>query len=576
MEQPYRVWAPGAGYVEIEFGDERHRMTPVKGGWWTYTPTASEERAPYQFRIDGGLALPDPRSHRQPDGVHGPSMRVDHDAFEWTENEWAPGFDSAILYELHIGTFTPEGTFDAAIGRLDHLVDLGITHVEVMPIAAFPGHRGWGYDGVSLFAPHESYGGPDGFKRFVDACHTRGLAVLLDVVYNHLGPDGNYLPMFGPYMTDRYATPWGDAVNFDGAHSPEVRRFFIDNALMWLRDYRVDGLRLDAVQAIYDRSALPFLEELAREVDQLSDALGRPLTLIAESMANDPRLTYPREENGIGLDAQWNDDFHHALHALLTGEQNGYYCDFGSMADLAQTLTRGWAFEGQYSEYRCRHRGRPATGVTGAQLVSYLQNHDQTGNRAHGERFAHLAGVDRQKIGAAVALLSPNTPMLFQGEEWAASSRFCFFTDHSADGLGDAIREGRRREFAAFDWPTDAIPDPQANSTFEASTLDWSELDADPHSEMLDWYRALIRLRRNHPALSDGRYDQVGVRFDESSGWFVFERSSLTIAFNVGDDLAHVPLGDTHDALLASDESTAFVDSELRLPPDSVVVLERA
>ena len=456
-------------------------MTARADGWWTAEAVSAAPGTDYAFRLDGGPPLPDPRSVWQPQGVHGPSRVLDHGAFPWTDGRWQQGpLPSAVLYELHVGTFTPEGTFEAAIARLDHLVDLGITHVELMPVAEFPGSRGWGYDGVDLYAPHHAYGGPEGLKRLVNACHAKGFAVLLDVVYNHLGPAGNYLERFGPYFTARHQTPWGPAVNLDGPGSDEVRRFFCDNALMWLRDYHLDGLRLDAVHALVDTSAVSFLEQLAAEVHALEAHLGRHLVLIAESDLNDPRVVRPPELGGYGLGAQWSDDFHHALHTVLTGERDGYYADFGSLADLAKALTGTFVYDGRYSHFRGRRHGRPTAGLTGDHFLGYLQNHDQIGNRAQGERSSHLPNSGRLKIAAALVLTSPFIPLLFQGEEWGASTPFQYFTDHDDPELGRAVREGRRVEFAGFGWAPEAIPDPQDPATFARSKLDWQERARSP------------------------------------------------------------------------------------------------
>jgi maltooligosyltrehalose trehalohydrolase len=420
-------------------------------GWWHAHVPSGAPGLDYAFSLDGGEPLPDPRSPWQPRGVHAPSRLVDHQRFSWTDQRWqAPPLGSAVIYELHVGTFSPEGTFDGVIGRLEHLAGLGVTHVELMPVAEFPGVRGWGYDGVDLWAPHHAYGGPDGLKRLVDACHARGLAVLLDVVYNHLGPSGNYLGRFGPYFTSRFRTPWGDAMNFDGAGSDEVRRFVCDNARMWLRDYHVDGLRLDAVHAIADGSAVHILEQLAQEVEKLAASLGRHLVLIAESNLNDPRIVQPPSAGGYGIDAQWNDDFHHALHTVLTGERHGYYADFGRLADLATAFRRGFVYAGEYSVFRDRRHGRPAIGVSGNRFVVSAQNHDQVGNRALGERASLLMSEGRLHIAAALLLTSPFVPMLFQGEEWGASTPFLYFTDHAEPELVEAVRKGRCQEFAAF------------------------------------------------------------------------------------------------------------------------------
>jgi maltooligosyltrehalose trehalohydrolase len=464
----------------------------------------------YSFRVDGGEALPDPRSPWQPSGVHGPSRTYDHEGFPWTDGAWrGRPLAGSVLYELHIGTFTPEGTFDAAIGCLDHLVTLGVDTVEIMPVAAFPGRHGWGYDGVDLWAVHDPYGGPDGLKRFVNACHLRGLAVILDVVYNHLGPSGNYLGRFGPYFTDAYRTPWGQAVNFDRAGSDEVRAFVIGNALMWLRDYHLDGLRLDAVHAIEDHRAVHILEELAGEVRRLGAVLGRHLTVIAESDLNDPRLVTSPEAGGYGLDAHWNDDVHHAIHTLLTGERQGYYADFGSPEALAKTLTGAYFHDGTWSSFRGRTHGRPVDRlrIPGHRFVVFQQNHDQVGNRAAGDRLP----ADVLRMGAAIMLTSPFTPMLFMGEEWGASTPWCYFTDHQEPELAEAVRSGRRAEFARHGWDPAAVPDPQAVDTFRRSVLDWTETEKPGHRDLLDWYRHLIELRRSRPELTDGDLTKVRV-----------------------------------------------------------------
>ena len=549
-------------------------MRPGPGDWWEVNAEA-RPGSPYVFVIDGGR-LPDPRSAWQPAGVHGPSALVDHAEFLWSDGEWRPPpLGSGLVYELHVGTFTLAGTFDGAIARLDHLVTLGVTHVELMPVAEFPGRHGWGYDGVDLYAPHHAYGGPDGLKRLVDGCHAKGLAVLLDVVYNHLGPNGNYLARFGPYFTTRYTTPWGEGINFDDRGSDEVRRFFLDNALMWLRDYHIDGLRLDAVHAIHDRSATHFLEELGREVHGRAARVGRPLIVVAESDLNDPRLVSSPGVGGYGLDAQWNEDFHHALHALLTGERAGYYADFGNLADLASALRHGWVYRGQYSRHRGRRHGRPPTGLTGHQLVACLQNHDQVGNRARGERLSHLVSPARLRIGAALLLTAPFVPLLFQGEEWGAATPFQYFTDHEDPALADAIRQGRRREFAAFGWDPAAIPDPQDPGTFQRSTLDWSELEREPHASLLDWHRRVVRLRQSQPALTDGRLTEVGVAFDETARWLVVQRGPIVVAANLGSAGRRVPLtsAEARELLLASACGIGLDSDGIWLPPDSVAIV---
>jgi maltooligosyltrehalose trehalohydrolase len=569
------VWAPEAHQVELDRQGRLFPMTKCEAGWWSLATPLLRHGLDYAFHVDGQGPFPDPRSPWQPRGVHGPSRWVDHTRFVWTDAGWRqPPLGSAVLYELHVGTFTAAGTFDSAVERLDPLVDLGITHVELMPVAEFSGSRGWGYDGVDLYAPHHAYGGPKGLKRFVNACHGKGLAVLLDVVYNHLGPAGNYLGRFGPYFTPRYATPWGEAVNLDGPQSDEVRRFFIDNALMWLRDYHVDGLRIDAVHAILDTSAIHFLEELAAEVRNLEAALGRPLVLIAESDLNDPRGVRSREAGGYGLHGQWNEDFHHALHAILTGESCGYYRDFGPLADLAKVLTEGFAYDGRYSAYRRRRHGRSAAGISGHRFVAFLQNHDQVGNRALGERTAHLLTPGQLKIGAALVLTSPFVPMLFQGEPWGASRPFFYFTDHGEPELAEAVRAGRVREFAAFGWPADKIPDPQAEESFLRSKLDWDERRRPPHKEMLEWHRSLIRLRRTHPALTDGRMDRVGVTFHEAERWLTLTRGPVLVACNFAEVPWRVPcpgIGERRLAL-SSEELPGMEAAAVLLPPHAVAI----
>ena len=572
----FKVWAPAATKVAVEIGDRRYPMTRGDGGWWFAQISLSETDIDYAFVVDGDRPLPDPRSPWQPYGVHGPSRVVDHRVFPWTDRHWqAPPISAAVVYELHIGTFTPAGTFSAAIDKLDYLVQLGVTHVELMPVAEFPGTRGWGYDGVDLYAPHHAYGGPDGLKRLVDACHARGLAVILDVVYNHLGPSGNYLATFGPYFTDRYATPWGQAVNFDGPDSDSVRRFFCDNALMWLRDYRFDALRLDAIHAILDTSAVHILEQLADEVAELEARSGRHLVLIAESDLNDPRVVRPKAVGGYGIQCQWNDDFHHALHTLLTGERNGYYADFGSVADLAKALQGAFIYDGRYSAFRRRRYGRSPDGLSGFSFLGYLQNHDQVGNRATGERSSHLMSHGRLKIAAALVFTAPFIPMLFQGEEWGASTPFLYFTDHDDPELGRAVTEGRRREFAAFGWKPEDIPDPQASASFEASKLDWRERDRPPHGGLLDWHRRLIRLRRQTPTLSNGRLEGVQVTFDEHAKWLVMRRDSVAVLCNFAGVAQAVPTatGPDPQILLASDEACRITQDTAELPAESVAVI---
>ena len=572
----FRIWAPNANQVEVRIGTDLFGMTRGDDSWWRAEIPLAKAGIDYAFVVDGGEPLPDPRSPWQPNGIHGPSRTLDHGAFSWTDQRWqAKPLSSAIVYELHVGTFTPQGTFIAAIDQLDYLVDLGVTHIELMPAAEFSGTRGWGYDGVDLYAPHHAYGEPDDLKRLVDASHAIGLAVILDVVYNHLGPAGNYLARFGPYFTQRYATPWGQAINFDGPESYEVRRFFCDNALMWLRDYHFDGLRIDAVHAILDASAMHFLEQLAGEVAELQAQTDRRLALIAESDLNDPRIIRPREIGGYGVHAQWSDDFHHALHCVLTGERAGYYRDFGSLADLAKALQRVFVYDGRYSAFRRRRHGRPPSGLSGYSFLGYLQTHDQIGNRAKGERSSHLMSVGRLKIAAALVLTAPFIPMLFQGEEWGATSRFLYFTDHEDPALGRNVTEGRRREFAAFGWNPEEIPDPQAIETFERSKLNWSEREEEPHAGLLAWHRRLIEVRRKIPSLSDGRLEGVRVNFDETAKWFVVRRGAVVVACNLNRVTQRVPAGiePASQLLLASEDKVRLSQDTVELPSDSVAIL---
>jgi maltooligosyltrehalose trehalohydrolase len=442
------------------------------GGWWS--ARAVPAGRDYAFSLDGGEPLPDPRSPWQPQGVDGPSRALDHAAFSWSDQGWlGRELSQALIYELHIGAFTPEGTFEAAIARLGHLVELGVDTVELMPVAEFPGDRGWGYDGVDLWAPHHAYGGPLGLKRLVDACHERGLAVVIDVVYNHVGPEGNHLGRFGPYFNTGQRTPWGRGVNFDGRASRPVRDFVVENALMWVRDYHADGLRLDAVHAIKDDSRPHIVEELTRRVRELGSALDRRLWIVPEQPAIDPRLL------SFGVDAQWTDTFHHALHVLLTGERQGYYAPFGTMADLVDALLEP------------RSLGLPYT-----RFLAYSQDHDQVGNRARGDRLSQLVDGGRLRLAGALPLLSPFLPMVFMGEEWGASTPFLFFSDHRDPAVGRATTRGRVHEFQAFGWRAEDVPDPQARSSFERSKLDWSESARGPHRSLLGWYRELIRLRK--------------------------------------------------------------------------------
>jgi maltooligosyltrehalose trehalohydrolase len=448
---------------------------------------------------------------------------VDPSAFRWTDDAWRGlPLRDYVLYELHTGIFTREGTFDAAIARLDDLRDTGITAVEIMPVAEFPGARNWGYDGVSLYAPSSAYGGPDALKRLVDACHARGLAAVLDVVYNHLGPEGNYLGEYGPYFTDRYRTPWGEAINYDGPDSDAVRRFFLDNALYWLTEFHFDALRLDAVHGIFDFSAKHILEEMREEFQRQAAALGRQAFLIAESDLNDTRVIRPREQGGYEIDAQWMDDFHHCLATVLAGTQPGYLADYGSLEQLAKCLTEGFVFDGCYSPHRRRRFGNSSTGIPGDKFVVCIQNHDQVANAFHGMRLGTLLSLEEQKIAAALLICSPYLPLLFMGQEYGETAPFHYFTSHGDEALAEAVREGRRREFAEF---ADHFRDPQDPGAFEESKLDWSLRRREPYASLLKFHRDLLAMRREHPALHNGRKDLTRVTVDEQARTLTMERS---------------------------------------------------
>ncbi|MDQ2835629.1 MAG: malto-oligosyltrehalose trehalohydrolase [Acidobacteriota bacterium] len=572
----FTVWAPYVKKVAVNIGEVGYTMDgPDERGWWRTTVEQAGPGTNYGFMLDEDpRAYPDPRSRWQPRGVHDASRLYDQAAFPWRDKGWqAPELGRGVLYELHIGTFTPEGTFDAAIGRLAHLVELGITHVEVMPVAVFPGAQGWGYDGVALFAVTELYGGADGLKRFVDACHRQGLAVLLDVVYNHFGPVGNYTGKYGPYLTDKHHTPWGGAVNFEDSGSDEVRRFFCDNALMWMRDYHIDGLRLDAVHEFMDRSAVHFMEQLSEEVKDLSRTLGRRLVLIAESDLNDPRVVKSPECGGYGMDAQWSDDFHHALFTVLhvAGEGNGYYDDFGSMEKLAKSLTSIFVNDGNYSTYRKRSHGRPVKDLSAHHFLGFIQNHDQVGNRAVGDRIEQIVGMDLAKVAAGMVLTAPFIPMIFEGEEYAASTPFQYFADHEDAEMAKAVKKGRQSEFAVFGWDPNEIPDPESVETFKRSKLDWDEVHEGKHKEMLDWYRALIRLRRGSASLSDGEPGKTRVSFDETQAWLRMERGRVTVMCNLGEQTVELDKP-TGTSVLASHAGIDANGDRVSLPGQSMVI----
>jgi maltooligosyltrehalose trehalohydrolase len=573
----FTLWAPKAKNVFVKVGDNPHALVgPDARGWWKTTVEDAGPGTDYGFQLDDDPATyPDPRSGRQPNGVHGLSQLYDQKAFEWHDGRWqAPPLASAVLYEMHVGTFTPGGTFDSAIERLGYLFELGVTHIEVMPVAAYAGDRGWGYDGVSLYAVTENYGGPDGLKRFVDACHVRGMAVVLDVVYNHFGPVGAYVGKFGPYLTSRHCTPWGDAVNFEGAGSDEVRRFFCDNALMWMRDFHIDGLRLDAVHEFVDRSAVHFLEQLSAEVEVLAATLGRRLMLIAESDLNDPRIVRPREAGGYGIDAQWSDDFHHALFTLLHMEDGiGYYSDFGSFEKLVKAMTRIFVYDGEYSHYRKRHHGRPVEGLSAHHFLGFIENHDQVGNRATGTRLQNIVGMDCAKVAAGILLTSPFVPMLFQGEEYAASTPFLYFADHEDAEMAKAVSEGRKKDFAAFGFADKEVPDPEARETFDRSKLDWGEIDQGGHKEMLQWYRSLIHLRRRSISLNDGDMGHTKIRYSEEKRWLAMDRGGVQVLVNLGHEDANFDLPEGFRVALVSREGLNSNAGAIVLPPNTLMIL---
>ncbi len=574
----FEIWAPLATKMAVKINDTvRPLQGPDQDGWWRLEAHDAAHGSDYGYFVnDEEQCYPDPRSLSQPNGVHGLSRVYEHSRFNWNDAKFRPSpLASAIIYELHIGTFTPQGTLDAAINRLDYLAEFGVTHIELMPVASFAGNYGWGYDGVALFAVHHPYGGPDALKRFVNAAHERDLSVLLDVVYNHFGPVGNYTGKFGPYVTDLHHTPWGGAVNLEDGGSLQVRRFFCDNALMWLQDFHLDGLRLDAVHAFVDRSAIHFLEQLATETETLSAALGRRLVLIAESDLNDPRVVTPREASGFGFDAQWSDDFHHALFAVLSREPaGGYYADFGTLAQLAKALEQTFVYDGVFSQYRNRMHGRPTGNLPQHHFLGYIQNHDQIGNRAIGDRLTETVGFERAKIAAAVVLMSPFVPMIFQGEEWAASSPFQYFADHDDPEMAKLVSEGRKQEFSAFGWDPVSIPDPESYETFERSRLNWDEVTYGQHAEMRAWYRDLIQLRRSTPALNDGEPRHTRVSHDQQRGWFCMERGDIAMHCNLGETEYSFSVPNDAVVVFSSKGPLSVEDGAVDLPPDTVAIVK--
>jgi maltooligosyltrehalose trehalohydrolase len=530
----FRVWAPLTQKIDVIMpgsGRDPAALTAEGegGGYFSGTVAGIGAGDRYRYLLDGTLERPDPASRFQPEGVHGPSQIVDPNSYQWNDKGWrGRPLENYIFYELHVGTFTPAGTFDGVISRLDYLVELGITAVELMPVAQFPGERNWGYDGTYPFAPQNSYGAPDGLKRLVDACHARGLAVTLDVVYNHLGPEGNYLHGFGPYFTDRYRTPWGDAVNFDGPDSDAVRSYFISNALYWITEYHIDALRLDAIHGIYDFSARHILQELAEAVHLQGAVLRRRVYLIAESDLNDVRVINSSESGGHGLDAQWNDDFHHALRTFLTSDRSGYYADFGLFSDMVKSFQEGFVLSGGYSSYRKRRHGSSSVNIPPGQFVVFSQNHDQVGNRMRGERPGEHLTVQQLKLAAASVLLSPYLPLLFMGEEYGESAPFPYFVSHSDADLVEGVRRGRLEEFAAFG-NQGSPPDPQAEETFLSAKLDLEQRHTGDHKTIFDFFRDLIRVRRECASLSS--LSRAGMQVIASE-----DEQMLVIIRTAGDD----------------------------------------
>jgi maltooligosyltrehalose trehalohydrolase len=582
----FRVWAPTVTSMAVCVLEPGQRTIPMTWSNSEFIATVPNVRegADYFYLLEGERERPDPVSRWQPGGVHGPSRIVDPKLFRWSDHRWSGiPLKDFIIYELHTGTFTPEGTFEGVIPRLPYLRDLGITAIEIMPVAEVPGKRNWGYDGASLYAPQSSYGGPTGLKKLVDACHGLGLAVVIDVVYNHLGPEGNYLAEFAPCFTDAYHTPWGKAINFDGPESDGMRRFVIDNALYWLTEYHVDALRLDAIHSIYDFGARHILDELSETFQNQARRLMRQAWVIAESDLEDVRIINPRDVGGYAMDAQWHDDFHHALYRLLTGEKQGFLMDFGTMGDLAKSIRNGFVFNWRYSRYRRRHYGSHSKTRPGEQFVGFIQNHDQVANTSSGKRLSSLVSAGQQKLAAVLTLCSPFLPLLFMGEEYAETAPFLFFTSFEDPGLVSAVREGRKKELAAYYLENEFI-DPQAPSTFEQCKLDWSKLAVPRHAEMLRLYRDLIVLRKRQLSLGNCRKDLTDVRVNEKAKWLVMTRSdpsgsSSLLVCNFSAESQSVPLdGSTIAAelrpqiwrLALQTEDVAYGGGSDSRPPETV------
>jgi maltooligosyltrehalose trehalohydrolase len=583
----FSVWAPKAKEVTVSVSGERGKreaaLTSSGSGVFSVVLDDVPTDTDYYYRLDGGPPRPDPVSRSRPKGVDGPTRIVDPTGFSWTDDSWR-GLPTSelVIYELHIGTFTGAGSFDSAAEQLPRLRELGVTAIEIMPVAEFPGGRNWGYDGVSLYAPQSTYGGPTGLKRLVNACHQQGLAAILDVVYNHLGPRGNYLPEFGPYLSERHRTAWGESWNLDGPESDEVRAYLVGNALYWITEFHFDGLRLDAADKIVDQSAFHILEEIVSRVRALERVLGRQINLIAESDANDPRYIETSDQGGYGLDAQWTDDFHHAVHVALTEERQGCFQDFGGISPIAKVLTSRFVHDGRYSPFRRRRYGRPASHLPSDRFVVCIQNHDQVGNRALGERLSQLLPPESLRLAAAVLLLSPYVPMLFMGEEYGELNPFFYFVSHGDPDLVRAVREGRRRELGALDSAIE-IPDPEAEETFRRSRLDWDRAASPAHAKLRRLYADLLLLRRRERALRPG-IARVSVSYDESAGWIRLEltapKSSLQAGFNFARYSQAIPLSGSSEIILYTDDpqyggsgTPRLAGGQVTLAPLSAAVL---
>lgn len=577
----FDVWAPYVSAVTLLANGAHYPMSkldsaPGSEGWWSAPDAPTDADVSYGYLLDGDThPLPDPRSRRLPDGVHALSRTFSPADHDWQDAGWqGRELRGSVIYELHVGTFTPEGTLDSAADKLGYLADLGVDFVELLPVNGFNGTHNWGYDGVQWFAVHEGYGGPAAYQRFVDAAHAAGLGVIQDVVYNHLGPSGNYLSRFGPYLKQGDANTWGDSVNLDGHGSDVVREYILDNAALWLRDYHVDGLRLDAVHALRDERAVHILEDLGALGDAVAAETGLPKTLIAESDLNNPRLLYPRDANGYGLAGQWSDDFHHAVHVNVSGETTGYYADFNSLAVLAKVLKDGFVHDGSYSSFRGRHHGRPINTslVQPAALVVCSQNHDQIGNRATGDRLSQSLSYGQLAVAAVLTMTSPFTPMLFMGEEFGASTPWQFFTSHPEPELGKATAEGRIREFERMGWDPAVVPDPQDPETFRRSKLNWAEASVGDHARLLELYRSLAVLRRGHPELAGLGFAETQVEYDDDAGWLRFRRGSVEVLLNFSSEPVRLA-GERGTVLLSTDDESVLDDDKFALAPLSGAVL---